>query len=375
MSKRANGEGSVYFRKSDNRWCASLPLPNGKRQHYVHKDRDEVVRWKNATLKARDDGLPLIVGRQTVGQYLKSWLEAVRPSLRERTWIRYEQYVRLHLIPDVGRVSLQRLTPQHLQRLYSRKLAEGLSPTTVNHLHATIHKALATAVRWSVVNRNVGDLVDPPRSRRFEITTLSPEQSRQLLDAARGDRLEALYVVALTTGLREGEILALRWRDVDLDTAKLQVRGSMQATPSGLKIAETKTAGSRRHVMLSKQPLDALRRHRVAQAAERLRVGAAWEDNGLVFPNQVGRPIAAGNLLRRSFEPLLRRAGLPRIRFHDLRHTSATLLLGEGVHPKVVAEMLGHTRISTTLDLYSHVTPTMQRQAAEAFDAIFGGSA
>ena len=146
----------------------------------------------------------------------------------------------------------------------------------------------------------------------------------------------------------------------------------MQVTPDGLQIAETKTSGSRRQVMLSKQPLDALRRHRATQAEERLRAGAAWDDQELVFSNQIGRPIAAGNLLRRSFEPLLKRAGLPRIRFHDLRHTSATLLLGQGVHPKIVAEMLGHTQISTTLDLYSHVTPTMQRQAAEAFDSILG---
>lgn len=371
MAKRANGEGTIYRRK-DGRWCATITREHGRRKHFLGQTREQVSHQLTAALKARDDGLPMIVERQTVGQFLRSWLEGVRPSLRERTWIRYEQYVRLHLVPDLGKTSLGRLTPQNLQRLYSCKLEEGLSPTTVNHLHATIHKALETAVRWSLVNRNVGDLVDPPRSRRFEITTLSPEQSRQLLDAARGDRLEALYVVALTTGLREGEILALRWRDVDLDDGKLQVRGSMQATPSGLKIAETKTSGSRRHVMLSKQPLEALRRHRVAQAAERLRVGAAWEDHDLVFSNQVGRPIAAGNLLRRSFEPLLKRAGLPHIRFHDLRHTSATLLLGEGVHPKVVAEMLGHTRISTTLDLYSHVTPTMQRQAAEAFDAILG---
>lgn len=148
------------------------------------------------------------------------------------------------------------------------------------------------------------------------------------------------------------------------------MRGSMQATASGLRIVEPKTRTSQRQVTLSRDPVDALRRHRVAQAAERLLLGAAWEDNDLVFANVVGRPIAAGNLLRRSFEPLLKRAGLPRIRFHDLRHTSATLLLGRGIHPKIVAEMLGHSRVGTTLDRYSHVTPTMQREAAEAFDAI-----
>ena len=182
-------------------------------------------------------------------------------------------------------------------------------------------------------------------------------------------------MVALTTGMRQGELLGLRWSDIDLEGRTIHIRGSMQATRSGLRIAEPKTASSRRQVMLSSQPVEALRRHRKAQAAERLRLGAGWEDNDLVFANEVGRPIAAGNLFRGSFEPLLKRAGLPRMRFHDLRHSAATLLLGEGVHPKIVAEMLGHTRISTTLDLYSHVTPTMQRQAADAFDELLIGAA
>jgi integrase len=242
----------------------------------------------------------------------------------------------------------------------------------VNHLHALIHKALSNAVRWGALNRNVADLVDPPRPSRFEIATLTGEQARAFLDAAAVSRLEALFVLAVTTGMRQGELLGLRWRDVDLETCTLQIRGSMQATPDGLRIMEPKTAGSRRQVALSKQPIDALRRHRVAQAEERLRIGAAWENSELVFATEAGRPITASGL-RRVFEPLLKRADLPRMRFHDLRHTSATLLLGRGVHPKVVSEMLGHTRISTTLDLYSHVSMTMQQQAAEAFDAILSG--
>lgn len=312
--------------------------------------------------------------RQRLGEYLHLWLETDRPRLRERTWDRYEQYVRLHIVPALGKTSLVRLSPQHLQRLYSDRLESGLSPTTVHHLHATIHKALRQAVRWNLVARNVADLVDPPRIVTHEMATLSPAQARAFLAAAEGDRLEALYVLAITTGMRQGELLGLRWRDVDLDGGSVQIRGSMQATSEGLRIAAPKTPGSRRHVLVSEQPREALRKHRVRQAAERLRMGEAWEDNDLVFANQVGRPIPAGNLLRRSFEPLLRRAGLPRMRFHDLRHTSATLLLGEGIHPKIVSEMLGHTRISTTLDLYSHVTPTMQREAADAFDAILAGT-
>ncbi len=369
MAKRANGEGSIHQRK-DGRWCASLTLDRGRRKHFLGHSRKEVARALAAAIDTREKGGIVTTARQSVSQFFASWLDAAKPSLKPRTHTRYEELVRLHVVPELGGASLTRLTPQHLQRLYAKKLDAGLSPTTVNHLHAVIHKALATAVRWGLTNRNVADLVDPPRNNHFEMATLSPEQARVLLNAAAGDRLEALYVLALTTGMREGELLALRWKDIDLEGARVHIRGSMQATKTGLKIAETKTAGSRRQVTLSKQPLEALRRHRVAQAEERLRTAAVWEDNDLVFANHVGRPMTAQNLLRRSFEPLLKRAGLPRMRFHDLRHSAATLLLGEGIHPKIVAEMLGHTRISTTLDLYSHVTPTMQRDAALAMEAL-----
>jgi integrase len=370
MGKRANGEGSVYQR-TDGRWCASVTTEGGRRQHFLGRTRAEVARKLTGALDARDKGALVTGPRQTVSQFFTQWLDAVRPSLRPRTFVGYEQLVRLHVIPEIGTLSLARLTPQHLQRLYTSRLDAGLSSTTVNHVHALIHKALSNAVRWGSVHRNIADLVDPPRNRHFEITTLSPEQARAFLDAAAGHRLEALYVLAVTTGMRQGELLGLRWRDVDVDAGTLQIRGSMQATQEGLRIMEPKTAGSRRRVALSKQPIDALRRHRVAQAEERFRMGAGWEDAELVFATEAGRPITASGL-RRSYEPLLKRAGLPRMRFHDLRHTSATLLLGRGVHPKVVSEMLGHTRISTTLDLYSHVSMTMQQQAADAFDAILG---
>ena len=182
--------------------------------------------------------------------------------------------------------------------------------------------------------------------------------------------MEALYAQALTTGMRQGELLPLRWRDLDLEAGRVQVRGSLQRTNEGLTIVEPKTHSSRRQLALTKAAMEALRRHRVAQAEERLRLAPAWEDHEMVFANEIGRPIEVRNLMRRSFLPILKRAGVPRIRFHDLRHSAATLLLGRGVHPKVVADMLGHSRISTTLDLYSHITPAMQREAAEAMDAV-----
>jgi integrase len=278
--------------------------------------------------------------------------------------------VRLHVVPILGKITLVKLTPQHLQRLYAARLEAGASPTTVHHLHAALHKALDQAVRWNLLSRNVADLVDPPRDEHFEIATLSPDQACRFLDASRGDRLEALYVLALTTGMRQGEILGLRWRHVDLDGASLQVRGSLQRVGGRLRVTATKTEHSQRQVSLTSSAVAAIRRHRVRQAQERLQLGAAWQGDDLVFTNEIGAPIGASRLLRASFHPRLRCAGLSPMRFHDLRHSAATLLLGQGTHPKIVAELLGHSKIGTTMHLYSHVTPTMQREATLAMEAI-----
>ena len=369
MAKRANGEGSIY-KRTDGRWCGTVSVEGGKRKAFYGTTRAEVNKKVQAGLKSQQDGLPIVGEQLTVAEFSTQWLKSIKPSLRPSTFTSYEMLVRRHVVPQIGRVRLARLTPGRLQGLYADRLDAGLSATTVNHLHNVIHKALDQATRWSLVPRNVADLVDAPRPAHHEMQTFSPEQARAFLSAVSEDRMEALYVLAITTGMRRGELLALRWRDVNLDAGTAQVRATMQRVGDHLTFSEPKTTQSRRLVSLTTTGVAALRRHRVTQAAERLRMGAAWDDIDLVFPNEIGRPLEGSNLLRRSFFPILRRAGLPRIRFHDLRHTAATLMLGESVHPKVVAEMLGHSQISTTLDLYSHVTPTMQRQATEALDAV-----
>ena len=241
---------------------------------------------------------------------------------------------------------------------------------SVRKLHAVIHTALTQAVKWDLVVRNVADLTTPPRDERHEFETLNPEEARSLLSAANGDRLEALYWLALTTGMRQGELLALRWRDLNIDAQSVQVRGTLTLREGRYVVSEPKTPGSRRQVALGNQVVEALRLHRTRQAAERLAKGSTWIDKDLVFANEVGKAIEPSNLRRRSFFPLLEKAGLKRIRFHDLRHSAATLLLSEGIHPKIVSERLGHSRVSITLDLYSHVTPTMQQQAVEAMDRL-----
>jgi integrase len=371
MSKRrGNGEGSIYKRK-DGLWTATISLSGGRRKSFYGRTRPDVAGKLGAALKANHDGLPLIGERLTTGAYLADWLEAVRPTIRPQTFRRYEQYIRLDAVPVIGAVPLSRLSPDHIQRLYANRLGAGLSATSVGHLHSVIHKSLGDAARWGKVARNVASLVTRPKAKRHEMRVLSPEESRAFLEAANGERLEALLTLAITSGMRQGEILALKWADVSLDAATLAVRATLQRTKDGFDFAEPKTPRSRRQIALTKTAVDALRRHRATQLEERLRQ-PYWHDESLVFASEVGSPIEATNLIRRSFHPLLERAGLPRIRFHDLRHTAATLMLGQGIHPRIASEMLGHSQIAVTLDLYSHVTPTMQRQAVEAMDAVLG---
>ena len=372
--KRANGEGGIRQRP-DGVYEARITLTDGKRRSIYGKTREEVSTAMITALSDRNKGLPVAVdGKQTVKTYLEGWLAAIRGNVRPKTYQGYECYTRVHVLPALGKVRMAKLTPQHLQAFYSKKLEGDLSPTTVRHIHATLHRAFQQAVRWGVVARNVADLVDAPRRAQHQMVALSPEQARTLLEAAAGDRLEALYVLAVTTGMREGELLGLHWKDVDMETATLQVRTIVQRTKvAGLAFSEPKTASSRRQVALAGMAIAALRRRKVMQAEERLKAGPDWQDNDLVFPNTLGKPMEATNLLHRSFKPLLEKAGLPPMRFHGLRHTAATIYLRKRVPAKVVSEMLGHSNIGITLQVYSHVLPDMQREATAAMEAALMG--
>ena len=219
-----------------------------------------------------------------------------------------------------------------------------------------------------LVPRNATEAVKPPQVRREEIHPLTPVQVKTLFEAAKGDRLESLYVLAVTTGLRQGELLGLKWDDVDMEAGTLQVRRTLTTAKGGPVLSAPKTKASRRTVKLSKTALEALRSHLTRQLEDIDRVGSLWRENGLIFASEVGEPLDRREISTRRFKPLLERAGLPRVRFHDLRHTCATLLLSKNVNPKIVSEMLGHATIAITLDTYSHVLPTMQESAAKAME-------
>ena len=363
--KRGNGEGTIHRRKGGG-WCAQYTVYTSegrKRKTLYGKTRAEVGRRLAGALSDREHGLTFDAGNLVLEDYLDRWLsDSVRDSVKQRTFESYAYVVRLHLSPSLGHVKLKTLSPAHVQGLYRSKLDSGLSLRTVQLIHTTLHKALKQAVQWGLVPRNVTEAVTAPRPNKKEIHPLTPRQARTLLDNAGRDRFEALYVLAITTGLRRGELLGLRWKDVDLERGYLQVRQQLVRTKDGLTFTSPK-GGKSRSVRLSKRAIGALEGHRERQLEEKLRLDSLWKDNDLVFPTATGTPMDADNLVKRSFRPLVARARLPRIRFHDLRHTFATLLLSRGTHPKVVQEMLGHADISQTMDTYSHVLPDMQERA------------
>jgi integrase len=275
-------------------------------------------------------------------------------------------------VPIIGKIRLASLTAERVQTLYADRLAAGLSTTTVHHLHATLHKALKDAERLQLVTRNVSKLVNVPRMAESEIHPLSREEARALLDVASRDRLSALYALALASGMRQSELLGLQWSEVDLDAGLVRVRWQLKREDGQWVWKQPKTRRSRRQIAISPTTVAALLAHRTAQAEERLRRGAAWEDHELVFCTRLGRPLSARNVFR-SFLGLLDRGGIRRVRFHDLRHTAATLMLASRVNPKVVSEMLGHATVAITLDIYSHVLPDMQQDAAAMLEqALYG---
>lgn len=377
--RRGNGEGSITLQAgkdgAPDRWVARLSLPDGRRKALYAKTRQEAARKLTKALRDRDTGL-MSVGddRQTVGQYAERWLEMLRPAVKPRTLLRYSEDLRLHVLPTLGTVKLARLSAQHVQSLYSALLAEGkLSSTTIFQVHTTLSHALKDAMRLGIIPRNPCTLVTPPRPVHVEMHVLTPAQVGTLLRAAHGERLEAFYVLMCYTGLRLGEALALQWSALDLEAGTLQVRYTLHhphGKGSEWELLTPKTAKSRRRIELPPTVVEALRQHRKRQLEERLALGAGWTDHGFVFAREDGLPYRGIHVLQRHFYPLLERAGLPRIRLHDLRHTAATLLLLQNVPAKVVSELLGHSSVGITLDRYSHVLPSMQKDAASAMERL-----
>jgi integrase len=364
------GKGDGITKRKDGRYLGryTVQTANGPKRKMIYGRKYKEVEAKLA--EARGDavrGLIYDAGNTTVKEDLERWLsESVRDTVRQRTYERYESIVRVHLIPTLGCMMLKTLTPAHVRGLYRERLDSSLAPRTVLHIHRTLSKALKQAVLDGLIPRNAAASVKPPQPRREEIWPLSRDQVQTLLDAVSDERLEALYVVA---GLRRGELQGLRWEDVDLETGMLQVRRTL-SEPKGGYVFEAPKSGKGRNIWLAQRAVAVLKEHRKCQLEQKLQC-PQWQDQGLVFPSTVGTPLLGGNI-NHAFKATLRRAGLPEIRFHDLRHTCATLLLRQGVNPQFAQELLGHADISLTLNTYSHVLPDMGDAAATAMDAALG---
>jgi integrase len=372
MTRRGAREGTIRHRE-DGRWEARYRLADGRRRSIFAKTSSEVRDRLRAALTAADAGLPVIDQRPTVGAWLDEWLAAsVTGRLRPRTAESYASTVRLYLKPSVGRIALAKLTPEHVNRLRRELEARGgergpLSSTTVRYAIVVLRIALGRALKSGRVARNVATLVDTPTLRHPDLRPLTADQARAFLAAVEREELGPLYLTAIATGMRQGELLALRWSDVDLEAGTIAVRHTLRRVERVL--ADPKTGSAKRVLRIGAGVTSALRENRLRQLERRLAAGARWREQDYVFSGPNGDAWHARNILT-AFQRALARAGLPRQRFHDLRHACATLLLEQGEELGVVSKLLGHSTVATTLDVYAHLTPAMGDRAAARMDAV-----
>ena len=367
----------AYLNRNTGRWQAIVELgrdERGKRkQRFKNTPREkntkaEARRVARQILNEYEAGTYVEPSELVLSTYLESWLSDVaRHRVADRTYDRYRIIVRHHLVPALGQVKLDALRPDQVQHFYGRLSDQGLAPSTVQKVHAVLHSALKHAVRMRLLVRNPSDDLSLPKIRRPEIRALTDKEIARLLATAKDTSVAVPLLCLLTIGVRRGELLGLRWSDVELEAGVLSVRRSLEESSSGAVLKEPKTAKGSRTIALPEVTIEALREHRKAQCELRVRVGPAYNSGELVFPGADGEPWWPSNF-GRACRRVMKKAKLD-CRLHDLRHTHATMLLRQGVHPKVVQERLGHANIGITLDIYSHVAPHMQEEAAAKIDA------
>lgn len=381
--RRGRGEGSVYRRK-DGTWCAILTLgeSDGKRirKAVYGRTRQDVIDKLAAMQLKRLEGRPVLDSSMRLDDYLKRWLTDVAgPRLRPSTYSSYQDNIRRHINPTLGHIHLNKLTPSHVREFIAAKRLEPsrrgtpLSPQTIRYMHGILRSALNDAMRDELLSRNVVQLVRPPGPSETDYVPefLDADQARLLLAAAAETRLEAMWRLAITGGLRQGEILALRWDDVDLDNGLLTVRRSLRRyVGDGIVDGEPKSKNSRRTMRIGANMVAALRQHHRGQAAERLAMGERWVDSGRVFTTPIGSTLDPRNVLR-DFKELCKTAGVPVMRFHSLRHTCATLMLAEGEPLEVIADRLGHGDTRVTSQVYAHIIDGLRQRAADRLDVMF----
>ena len=393
--RRGQGEGSIY-KMSDGRWRAAVSLgwrPDGtgevqwKRKVFTGKTRADVQQRLTAALRDQQRGLPIDSRKQTLSQFLNTWLaNTVKPSVRLKTYTSYEQMVRNHIdksmpleewserkldsIPGLGRLELTKVTLSVLQEWMTAKVNAGNSPALVRYLLVVLRIALNEALKGDLIPRNPATLATPPLVEKTEVQPFTPDQALRFLQAARGHRLEALFTVGIAIGLRSGEASALHWSAVDLDRGEIHVRQTLQRVKGkGLALVPPKSEKSRRTIQLPEVCIDALRAHWTRQQAEREWAGSAWHQTPFVFTSKIGTPLDDRRVLL-EFTRLVKFAGLPKQRFHDLRHACISLLAAQGVPLKVISEIVGHSDIRLTQNVYQHVFQPAKREAASKMNDL-----
>ena len=377
ITKRTDSKGTVTYTT-----VVSLPRDRGvstrKQIRIIRSTKREVeaerarilAGYANGEYQSEQAGDK----KQTVAEFLTDWLKQASANLKPASAGRYEEIIRIHITPAIGKVQLTRLTPQQVSRLYTTLKDAGLSGSTISNVHTILHKALDQAMRWQLVNRNVTEQVDPPRKGKPEHTIWNSEQVRAFLAVSDKDVYASLWRLAIHTGMRRGEMLGLQWTDVDFAKGALTIKRTYsRGAGNHYEIGSTKTMSGRRQITVAPVVVEWLKTQYTRQLDTRLSQGDDYLDKGFVFADEVGRPIHP-NTLTKHFHKLIALASLPSIRIHDLRHTAATLMLSNGEHPKVVSEMLGHANIRITMDLYSHVLPTMQKDASDRLAALIAGT-
>ena len=365
--------GSIRER-TKGRWEIRVELgqgPDGKRKRKIVQfrgNKTEANKKLRELLIVQDKGMPLDTSKATMAEFLAQWLrDYAETNTGPRTVEGYREKIQGYIIPHLGSVPLVKLTPQHVQGLYAAMLSRGLSPRTVLHVHRILREALSHGMKWGVLMRNVCDAVDPPKPRRKEMTALDAAGVERFFDAAFNSPYGAFFFLAIYTGLRRGEMLGLRWSAIKLAARTLSVTETIQRVKGkGLVSLEPKTDRSRRSVSLPPDAVALLSGLKIKQREEREAIGLDWTESDYVFSHIDGRPFHP-DTVSHTFGVIIKKSGLPHIRLHDLRHTHATMMMELGINPKIVSERLGHASVVITLDLYSHVSPGLQEEAAAKF--------
>ena len=381
MPRRGNNEGSIY-KRTDGRWAATVDLgwESGKRKRksIYAATRREVADKLRVALTHRQHDEPLVAERTTVLQLSERYLATGTTNLRPSTLESYRRVVALYIVPTLGHVRLAKLSPQTIQQqLITHMTASGLSPRSVQYAVAILRRMLNVGERWGILPRgsNPAKFVEMPTVRAPKIEPFNVQESREFITAVGSHRLGALFITAIATGLRQGELLGLRWDDIDLGSEQLTVRNTLvwSRADRHWSLSAPKTERSRRTLWLPPVVLSSLRQQQQQQIEERLKAGAAWQQNNLVFATPLGGPLDGANVTH-ALHKLLAAAGLRRIRFHDLRHAAASLLLAHGLQMREIMEFLGHSQIALTANLYTHLLPAMKQDAARQMEAALTGS-